>query len=193
MVRFWWLSSAALFLICLWFITQQVIEYFREEVLTKIPAIPAVITDVNGTDRAGAKFTPDTPCTLSFDVNGQKTIVTGTLNGANDYITPGQKVMLHVNPANPSEWTDLDAPQPLIRRMITGITILPPAIAAGLAAIIKRRGVIRNWRDAPAIAYSALDAHHSALAPLCNAVAAPGCRPRKENRHRLSSRQNSRA
>jgi hypothetical protein len=169
-VRFWWLSSIVLLLIGLWFVLQQAREYQVERQLTNNPAIPATITDIAGTSRHGARFTPGNPCTLSFTLNGQTTLVTGNLEQTTDYISPGQTVMIHVNPANPTEWTDRDRPVPILRRSVAGFLIVPLGLIAWIGAVWQRRRILNNWRQSPALAYSVVEWRYTALAPLSRAV-----------------------
>jgi hypothetical protein len=167
-VRFWWLASLVLLIIGVWFFLTQAREYQRERwLISNGTPVNAIIADANGDSRVGAKFPPGTECTLRFSFGGQNISVSGMLD---TFITNGQTVVLHVNPADPTEWTFRSQADPLNSRLSAGAVIAVAVLATGATALWLRRRVLRVWRDAAAIAYTVVDTRHSALAPLSHAV-----------------------
>ena len=169
-VRFFWLGALAMLAIGVWFVGEQVYAYRLEERLIRIPPINATIHSVGGDSRVGAKFLPESRCTLEFQFNGQKVSLSGVLQSQRDFISPGQIIPLHVDPSDPSIWTDRDTAEPMGGRLIAGILILPLALIGWLIAVIRRKRVLSAWKEGQAVAHSVVDVHSSALAPRSHAV-----------------------
>jgi len=157
-----------------WFAVMEAMAYQRESrlIATGVP-IDAKIDHIADATRVSAKYQPDTPCTLVFDWNGQKTtiddVVLNITNGT-DYIHPGQIVPIRVNPNDPTEWTDLKQAQPMAHRLIAASVILPISLFTLLAALLLRFRILRIWKDGPAVPYSVDTVQRSALAPLSHTV-----------------------
>lgn len=167
-VRFWWLASLVLLIIGAWFFFSQMREYRRERwLISNGTPVDAIIADANGDSRVGAKFPPGTECTLRFSFDGKPVSVSGALDS---FITNGETVVLHVNAADPTEWTFRSQADPLNSRLSAGAIIAVAAVATAVTALLLRRRVLRVWRNAAAIAYTVVDTRHSALAPLSHAV-----------------------
>ncbi len=169
-MRFFWLGALAMLAIGIWFVGEQVYAYRLEERLIQIPAINATIHSVSGDSRVGAKFLPESRCTLEFQFNGQKVSVSGVLQAQRDYISPGEVIPLHVDPSDSSVWTDRNSAEPVSGRLVAGILILPLALIGWLVAALRRRRILSAWKNGPAVAFSVVDVHSSALAPRSHAV-----------------------
>jgi hypothetical protein len=170
LVRFWILATAGLLAIGGWFVTQQLIASRSEQwLIAHGAAVNAVLIETNGDSRTGAKFPPGSPCTLKFDWQGQTVNVHGTLT-SNAFLTNGQTVQLHVDPNDPTDWTDRTKPEPLAHRLVAGTVIIPAALITALAAVLLRQRVLRVWREGQSFLYTVVDARYSALAPLSHTV-----------------------
>jgi hypothetical protein len=169
-VRSWLLATAALLAIGGWFLTQQFLAFRGEQRLIATGAIvTATVIEVNGDARVGGKFPPGLPCTLKFDWQGQTINAYGILS-SNEYVTNGQSTVLHVDPNDPTVWTDRRYPEPLGQRVIAGAVVIPAALIALAAALMLRRRLLAIWRDAEAALFSVIDTRHTALAPLSHTV-----------------------
>ena len=169
-IRFWILATVALIGIGGWFVTEQVIATRNEAwLIANGSPVMAKAVAVNGESRTGAKYPPGTPLTLKFDWKDQTINVDGSLS-SNDFITTGETVLLHVDPNDPSAWTDRTVPEPLARRLIAGTVIIPAVLITLLAALILRRRLLHVWRTAEAALYTVVETRHSALAPLSHTV-----------------------
>jgi len=170
LVRFWILATAALLGIGGWFVTQQFMASRSEQWLIAHGAtVNAVLIEANGDSRTGKQSPPGTPCTLKFDWQGQTVNVHGTLT-SNNFLTNGQTVQLHVDPNDPTDWTDRQEPEPLAHRLIAGAVIIPAALIAALAAVFLRQRVLRVWREGQSFLYTVVETRYSALAPLSHSV-----------------------
>jgi hypothetical protein len=169
-VRFWLLATIALLFIGGWFFVQQLLAFRSEQRLIAGGAVvTATVIEVNGEARVGAKYPPGLPCTLKFDWQGQTINAYGVLS-SNDYVTDGESVALHVDPNDPTVWTDRHYPEPLAQRVIAGAVVIAAALITLAAALLVRRRRLAIWRDADAVLFSVVDTRHTALAPLSHTV-----------------------
>jgi hypothetical protein len=179
-VRSWWLASLALLVIGIWFVTDQVMASRREaDLIRNGVVVPAIISGVDNDSRVGKQSPPGSIVSLKFEWKGADGLpvteyVSGALYSQNDtdYIVTGHSVELHVDPNDPTRWTNRTEPEPIARRLIAGAVIFPIALATALWAFLSRRRILRTWREGEAEAYSVVDTRHSALAPLSHSVRA---------------------
>jgi hypothetical protein len=172
-VRIWWLATLALMFIIGWFLVDQTQEYLRERrLITQGLAVTATIVDVNGNDQVGHNAPPGSPVRLGFQHNGQTVYVSGVLvpHGDSGYVTVGNTVPIHVNPDDLSDWTDSDSAEPMTRRTIAGMLIVPVAALAALTAVLRRQRFLRTWRDGRAEPFQVVDSRQSSLAPRSHAI-----------------------
>ncbi len=170
LVRFWILATAGLVAIGGWFVTQQSLASRSEQwLIANGTTVKGVLIETDGDSRIGKKSPPGSPCTLKIDWQGQSVDLHGTLS-SNAFLTNGETVSLHVDPNDPTDWTDRQTPEPLARRLIAGAVIIPAALITALAALWLRRRVLGVWREGDAVLYTVLETRHSALAPLSHSV-----------------------
>jgi hypothetical protein len=172
-VRFWWLSTVVLAAIFSWFTVIEATAYSREQkLITSGVPIQAKIDSIDGSQRTSYIVTPDTPVVLAFDFHGQSySFENITLNmPSGQFIHPGQIIPIHVNPNDPSEWTDLVKAQSLAWRLVAASVIIPIFAATLATTVILRHKIIRTWREGVTMAYSVEGVQRSALAPLSHTV-----------------------
>ena len=187
LVRFWILATAGLVAIGGWFVTQQSLASRSEQwLIANGTTVKAVLIETDGDSRIGKKSPPGSPCTLKIDWQGQTVDLHGTLT-SNAFLTNGETVSLHVDPNDPTDWTDRQTPEPLARRLIAGAVIIPAALITALAAVWLRRRVLGVWREGNAALYTVLEMRHSALAPLSHSVRCVVNTGEFDRDHRLSS------
>jgi hypothetical protein len=172
LVRFWILATAVLVGIGGWFVTGQFLDARRELWLINNGT---TITDAIALDSNGDDLHPiavGAPVTIKFDWQGQPMIVHGVLTRQTTAIMPRKPLPfpLHVNPNDPTDWTDRKEPESLVHRLIAGTVIIPAALITALAAIFLRQRVLRVWREGPSFLYTVVDTRYSALAPLSHSV-----------------------
>ena len=170
-VRFWILATVALVGVGGWFVTDQLFASRREAwLIANGTVVHAIAIDANGDNLhpIGVGST----VSLKFDWQGQEMVVYGPLAQQTVSIQPGSPVgwPLHVNAADPNDWTDRQIPEPLIRRIIAGVVIIPAVLVTGMAAWLLRRRLLSIWRDGDAELFSVVESKYSALAPLSHTV-----------------------
>ena len=173
-MRFWWLASLALFFISVWFVVDQMRTFFQERrLINSGMPVTAKILSIAGQARTTTRFPPDTPCDLQFTWHGQTINVSDVIlsdTSTISYVQPGQVIPLHVDPGDPTIWTDRTQPEPLGRRLVAGAIVVPAALAMLATALLLRLRVLRTWRHAAAQASVVVGSHSSALAPWSHAV-----------------------
>jgi hypothetical protein len=171
-VRFWLLATVALVAIGGWFVTQQVLDARRQQWLIDHGVVVpnAIAVDSNGDNLH--PIAVGSTVTLKFDWQGQPTVVYGVLASQTVGIAPGTPLPfpLHVNPNDPTDWTDRQEPESIAHRLIAGPVIVAAALITALAALLLRRRSLRTWRDAEAVLFTVVDTRHTALAPLSHSV-----------------------
>ena len=170
-VRFWILATIALVGVGGWFVTDQLFAARREAWLISNGAVVhAIAIDSNGDNLHPIGVGSNV--SLKFDWQGQETVVYGILATQMVALQPGAPVPapLHVNPADPNDWTDRQVPEPLVRRVIAGVVIIPAALVTGLAAWLLRRRLLAIWGDGDAELFGVVESKYSALAPLSHTV-----------------------
>ena len=164
-VRLWWVLGLGIALITLYVLATKTADWWAERsLLTNGTAVQAVIlraTDaLNDITVENKQMRPDSVCVLRFELNGKTHEVRGQLpehieQGKHVVTGPMNPVTLHVDPNDPTRWTDRTASPPFFSRQMIGVAIgAPIAVLLMLVALIKRRGVLGVWRDgrpAPAL------------------------------------------
>jgi hypothetical protein len=171
-VRFWLLATIALLAIGIWFFTQQFLDARSQQWLITHGTIVnnAVALDTNGDNLHPIPV--GSTVTLKFDWQGEPTVVYGILYSQTVSLAPGKPIpfALHVNPNDPTDWTDRQEPESLAHRLATGTVIAAAALLTALATLLLRRRLLHIWRDAEAVLFSVVDTRHTALAPLSHTV-----------------------
>ena len=176
-VRFWWLAAAAVAAVAAYLAVSGFLAWRRTARLvergTPVTAEAVEVdaetlrTSVGG---KGRPKPPDSVVRLSFDFNGSKRQVTGTLDGRTDFISVGDSVPLRIDPDDPAEWTARTTPPPLLPDLIGAIIATALAVPLFAVAVALRRRVLRTWREGQAAEAVVLGRGHTALAPRSRAV-----------------------
>lgn len=170
-VRFWLLVAFVLSLVCLYLLLVQTWRWSRERRLIwhGIP-VSATVVEAGGEPVVGKQMPPTSSVRLRFERDGQTVELTGYLAGRKEYIEVGAPIPIRVDPEDPKRWTARTEPTPLARHLVGGLLVLPAAALALLVAWIRRRKVLRVWRDGTALPVKVIELQQSALAPRSWAV-----------------------
>jgi hypothetical protein len=171
-VRAWWLTAIVLGVIGLKFVIVGVRARAHEIWLIENgKRIDATIEWAGNEHLKNRHEAPDSVVQLQFQWDGKPYEPRpAVLEGRKDFITTASTVPIHVNPGDPEDWTWLDAPLPLLSRVIGGIITLPMALLALLWALVKYARTRRAWRSGMAIEALVVDTRIGAIAPLCRAI-----------------------
>jgi hypothetical protein len=168
-VRFWWLTAMVLVLIGAWFALQGMLEWRHDDRLVREGV--AVVAEVYQVGEMKGQFKhpqpPDSIVTLQFPWQGQ-TIYTKPDRlpdrKAGEFITPGDKIPIRVNPADPADWTSAKVAGPISGRLFGAEIALPIALLAGTFGLLKWRRTLETWRTGKAIEALVMDSRNTALA-----------------------------
>jgi len=168
-VRCWWLSGAALVLIGIIFVGQQLISYLRESRLIRTgKTVDALVVEAQGSSRHGEPAPPGTQFSVSFPWNGSNVRVSLV---SDNYTFVDKHIQLHVNPNDPTEFTDRSSPEPFFRGLIAGAVVILPVLAGTVvAAWLARKQVLATWQQGITDIYGVIDARNTALAPRSHSV-----------------------
>ena len=167
-VRLWWLMAAAVLLAILAYAGDRLWDRRAENQLIAngVPVTATVVsTEQHAT--AGQTAAVDEPVTIGFAWHGKPVNAQGTLTRPS-FI--GRTVDVHVDPADPTNWTDRTAPTPLSDALFVGLLLLPIAPVLLGVAWLARRSVVRTYRTG-ASAVAVVSARRQVpIAPLSHAV-----------------------
>ena len=174
-VRFWWMAAAVLFLIGVYFVISQYLTLRRQAWLVREGTVVQALVLQAGSEEARDKLIPpDNPVSLEFEwpaESGRKVRVQGYLEGRTEHIPVKGLVPIRIDPNNPRFWTARIDPAPATwRDWLAALIVLPIAAVVFAAGVLKRRRLLRLWRDGEAIPAAALDSRLTALAPRSRAV-----------------------
>jgi hypothetical protein len=169
-VRFWVLVAGFLLLLFVYFSIARGMEWREESDLILHGTLVSATVGTAGVDRSGYVVPPATPVTLAFTVQGKPEQVDGMLEGHTARVSTGEAIQIRIDPNDPSRWTDLSEPRPLIGNLIGPMLLLPIVPVALLVAWLKRRRLIYSWKNGPAEAAVVGARHQTALAPMAHVV-----------------------
>lgn len=78
---------------------------------------------------------------------------------------PGDSVDIRYDPSHPEVWTDRMEPEPWGGRLLIVWMLLPALAVAVLMMLVRRRQMLRIWREGEPIIATVLDSRQSAIAP----------------------------
>ena len=128
-VRAWWLTALLLGIIGLKYVVVGAHTRTHEIWLIENgKRIDATVEWAGNEHLKHRKEAPDSVVRLQFQWDGKPyEPAPKALEGRKNFITTASILPIHVNPNDPEDWTWLDAPLPLLSRVIGGIITLPMA------------------------------------------------------------------
>jgi hypothetical protein len=123
-----------------------------------------------GPDGLGRPKPPGSGLLLEFDWKGQKQSVGGVLEGRTEFIRVGELVPIRVNPDDPNDWTARRVNAPLLPHLAGGLVPIVLALPVFLVSFMKRRGLLRTWRDGSVAEATVVSHSQTAIAPRSRVV-----------------------
>lgn len=171
-VRFWWMAGAVFLGVSLYFLIRGGCGWHHENWLlahgTLIQAtIDTVENEGNTNAIKGKMLAPDGQVSGHYTVDGQTYDLYGFLKRRTAFIEIGADVPLHINPADPNDWTSITSRIRLIDEddFIHGLGVLPFALLLGAVAVWWRQRVLRLWQQGQAVEATVVESRTSAMAP----------------------------
>jgi hypothetical protein len=174
-LRFWLLVSLTLLAIAAFYFTTEVLDWWREaSIIAKNVIVQATVVEAIGnggpTRLPGKQESPGTVVTIDYTVNNQPVELSGQVLDLQGFITVGQTLPIHVDPANPTAYTVHAAPPELALQLVA-VGVIAPVILIGFAlTYLRQRWLMKTWRHGEADPYVVLGSKLSPLSPLSRAI-----------------------
>ena len=190
--RFFWLTCIVLVAIAAVFFVTGFNAWRREARLISLGVLVDArihaVTDSTQSiiTRAGASADPSGPVVLQFPWESQTytTHHARPLAGYTQLAIVDDPVRIHVDPQDPENWTALAEPIALRDRVMEAILTIPAVAAVCLAAIARRRALLRLWKHGIVTPSLVVSSSISALSPFGRLVR---CTPAAEGDSRVFS------
>jgi hypothetical protein len=185
-VRVWWLCAlllvAAIVGRCLW-------EWWEWRSETQLVQFGQLVPDaiIVGPETTSTAHQPVEPMRLlhvKFKLNSKTYDVQGYLPPRDPWYMTGSTIPIHIDPNNPERWTafNADTLEPLYSRFSVALLLAPLVVVFALVALVRRRAVLRLWRDGEALEAVVVAARQASSAPLSRLLR---CSPKQYGRDKI--------
>ncbi len=164
-VRVWLILAILVGVVTIFFATDQTLSALQlRRLIDHGTVVNAKVSDMS----RGAWFQ------LEYEVDG-KTITseqTPMMLKRQEELQRGQTVPIRVDPDNPKNWTDRTRAElePIHRDLVAAVVLVPLFALTVLMVFVKRRQVLRVWRDAPLVQAIVVETKQSSMSPLSRVV-----------------------
>jgi hypothetical protein len=164
-VRFLWLSSIAISVAALYFLSTRLFEWRQEQWLIRHGAEVTARLMHAGQKITGRPIRIGDDVEVFFNWHGQEMQVPGALMDTNEQFVEGQKLIIRVDPGDPQHWTNQLQPTPLVTRLIGAYFLGMAAVLAIVLSAIVRLKFLRLWKWGE-LHEGVVSSHtHTAMAP----------------------------
>ena len=167
-VRLWWLMALAVLVMILCYAADRLwARHVENRLIATGLLVDARVISAGLHGTFGQTADVGDPVAIGIQWHGQATRLQGTLTRAS-FI--GLTIPIHVDPTDPTVWTDQAAATPMVNALFVGLLLLPIVpVLAGVAAL-RRRGLLRTWQSGAAQPAVVSDRRQTPIAPLSYAV-----------------------
>lgn len=164
-VRVWLILAITVATVTIFFAVQQTLAALRlRSLIDKGKPVTAYVDDMS----RGSWFL------LRYEVDG-KTYRTGQVPmmlSRQEQLQRQQAVPIRVDADDPNIWTDRnrDELEPIHRELVASVILLPLLALTILMVLLKRRQVLRVWRDGSLMHAVVVETKQSSLAPLSRVI-----------------------
>ena len=180
-VRVWWLCALLLGVAVLYFSIAQFWNWWSESRLLRLGTVVNAI--ILGPEVQSVKHSPveaDQAVYLRFTFKGVEYTVHGflpplppKLQGLEQheqwYVTQ-ESIPIHIDPDNPQKWTAVNAIKPLYTEVFLAMFLAPMVGLLWLGALLRRRSVLKLWREGEAAEAVVLETRQFPTAPMSRLV-----------------------
>ena len=145
-VRFLWLSAIGISVVALYFLGTRYFEWRQEQWLVLNGKMVTATLMHTGQKITGRPIRIGDEVDVFFDWNGQEKQVPGVLMETNDQFVEGQKLDIHVDPNDPTRWTNRLQSTPLRTRLIGSYFLGAAALLAIVLSVTVRLQFLRIWK-----------------------------------------------
>jgi hypothetical protein len=164
-VRVWLILAILVGVVTIFFATDQTLSALQlRRLIDHGTVVNAKVSDMS----RGAWFQ------LEYEVDG-KTITseqTPMMLKRQEQLQRGQTVPIRVDLDDPTKWTDRTRAElePIHRELIAAVILVPLFVLTVVMVFLKRRQVLRVWRDAPLVQAIVVETKQSSMSPLSRVV-----------------------
>jgi hypothetical protein len=164
-VRVWLILSILVAVVTIFFAVEQTLSALQlRKLVDHGTPVTAYVDDMS----RGSWFQ------LRYDFNGKtyKTAEMPMMLPREEHLQRQEPVQIRIDPSDPNDWTDRTRAElePIHRELVASIVLVPLWALTVLMVFVKRRKVLRVWRDAPAMQAMVVETKQSSLAPLSRVV-----------------------
>ncbi len=172
-VRAWWLLAIVLAVLGVYLGVTQYVDWSRlNRAIKSGVTVPATVLSVEGDGRKGKSVSAGAPVTITYDYQGKTFLKDGTLSGMTGSARVGDAVPLHIDPADPDNWT-AHTQVPSLSVALTGaILVLPVAVIAMLLAVVARKTVLNTYEHGKTVEAIVTGNKQTPLAPKSRTITA---------------------
>ncbi len=172
-VRGWWLLAIVLAVLGVYLGVTQYFDWSRlNRAISSGVTVPATVLAVEGDGRKGKSVSAGAPVVITYDYQGKTYQKEGTLSGMTGSARVGDAVPLHIDPADPDNWTARNIVPALGVAMTGTILVLPVAAIALLLALLARSTVLKTYEHGQAVEAIVIGNKQTPLAPRSRAITA---------------------
>ena len=170
-VRAWWLLATVLLLLGAYLGLTQYLDWSRlNRAINSGVTVPATVLAVEGDGRKGKSVSAGAQVVISYEYQGKTYQQNGTLSGLINATRVGEAVPLHLDPADPNNWTARGDVPSLPVAMTGAILVLPVALIAALIAFVARSAVLKTYEHGPSAEAQVIGNKQTPLAPKSRAI-----------------------
>jgi hypothetical protein len=167
-VRVWWILGFAVLGVASYYaVTRFYLWNLETRLVTRGEKIEAEVMgwDIGADNPKNKVVPPDTAVDVQYTYKGVTYRPHGVLAGRKESIFTGHAVPLFIDPADPTHWTARTTPGALSDELLSAGIIAPFIPIFFAAAFLRRRSVLRIYRQGEAVSAEILAVGHSAAAP----------------------------
>jgi succinate dehydrogenase hydrophobic anchor subunit len=164
-VRVWLILAILVGVVTIFFATQQTLAALElRKLIDHGTLVDARVSDMS----RGAWFQ------LEYELDGAKytTEQTPMMLKRQEQLQRGQIVPIRVDPDHPRTWTDRERNElePIHRELVAAVILVPLLVLTIVMTLLKRRQVLRVWRDAPLMQGIVIETKQSSMSPMSRVV-----------------------
>jgi len=164
-VRVWLILAFLVAAVTIFFAVQQTMSALElRKLIDHGTKVEATVSDMS----RGAWFQ------LDYEIDGAKftSDQTPMMLKRQEQLQRGQTVPIRVDPDHPRTWTDRtrDELEPIHRELVAAVILVPLLALTIVMVLLKRRQVLRVWRDAPLAQAIVVETKQSSMSPMSRVV-----------------------
>jgi hypothetical protein len=172
-VRLWVVLGLALLVVAVYYGASRTWWWWQERRLIQngLKVQAEIMGPYVGEDWPANKvLLPDAQVDIVYEVNGRKFRPHSALAGRKEQIKTRTLIPIYVDPKDPEQWTPRQEPPWLAGELLGTFLVGPAAVLLLMIALLKRRHVLKIYRDGEAVPAEVIGVGQTPSAPLSRLV-----------------------